>query len=161
MYTSRLHSTYQSKCTCHRCTNAFPLPQGCHKTVRVDLDTVGLVWVLGHAIKCDRNGCTGSCPPSVVEQCNQAGGKPATCWMCGHIFPKPNDADTNDVSQRRVPLCARRVEILCRHVRSRSCVGIRTHSEVFLLVLVLQESKPGPLVLLLRFQLRCPVRSAV
>ena len=146
MHLSQMHTTHS------RCLKVA------HKTVRVDLDTVGLVWVLMHAIKCDRNGCTGSCPPSVVERCYQAGGKPATCWMCGHIFPKPNGADTNDVSG---PCASQRVQILCRHVRSRSCVGIRTHSEVFLRVLVLQESKPGSLVLLLRFQLRCPVRSAV
>ena len=119
MYTSRLHSTYQSICTCHRCTNAFPLPQGCHKTVRVDLDTVGLVWVLMHAIKCDRNGCTGSCPPSVVEQCNQAGGKPATCWRCAGIssrnptvrIPTTCRAPVRPTSRNSLPTCT--ISFLC------------------------------------------------
>ena len=32
MYTSLLHTSYQSVSTCHRCTNTFALAQGCHKT---------------------------------------------------------------------------------------------------------------------------------
>ena len=42
------------------------------------------------AIKCDRNGCTGSSLLSVLEQGYPVAGKPATCGLCGKIFPRSN-----------------------------------------------------------------------
>ena len=41
-------------------------------------------------IKCGKNGCTGSCPLSVVQYGYKAGKKPATCRTCGKTFPRPN-----------------------------------------------------------------------
>ena len=41
-------------------------------------------------IKCEKSGCTGSCPLSVVEYGYTAGKKPATCRTCGKTFPRTN-----------------------------------------------------------------------
>ena len=41
-------------------------------------------------IKCEKSGCTGSCPLSVVDYGYKTGKKPATCRTCGKTFPRPN-----------------------------------------------------------------------
>ena len=52
-------------------------------------------------IMCGKSGCVGSCPLSVVEYGYKAGRKPATCQICGRIFPCPNSRNVSPVTSRR------------------------------------------------------------
>ena len=50
---------------------------------------------------CGTLGCSGSCSLSAVEYGYGAGKKPATCQICGRIFPCPNSRNVSPVTSRR------------------------------------------------------------
>ena len=52
-------------------------------------------------IMCGTLGCSGSCSLSAVEYGYGAGKKPATCQICGRIFPCPNSRNVSPVTSRR------------------------------------------------------------
>ena len=52
-------------------------------------------------IMCGTFGCSGSCSLSAVEYGYEAGKKPATCQICGRIFPCPNSRNVSSVTSRR------------------------------------------------------------
>ena len=52
-------------------------------------------------IMCGPLGCSGSCSLSAVEYGYGAGKKPATCQICGRIFPCPNSRNVSPVTPRR------------------------------------------------------------
>ena len=52
-------------------------------------------------IMCGTFGCSGSCSLSAVEYGDGVGKKPATCQICGRIFPCPNSRNVSPVTSRR------------------------------------------------------------